>query len=413
MSDSTSAVVELRPIDDIDRAIVGLSARINAATYELLVLIRQFDERAGWLRWGFPNCAEWLHWRCDIGMNASREKVRVAHALKALPRVSGKFANGALSYSKVRALTRVATPANEEELVRYALKTTTQRVEERCAEIRCGTELSTADADRAFARRALTTWQNRARGTTTFTIELPDETAQLVEKALDRSRDDVIASRPEFAAESWAAKQADAFVEVIRSFLSGSKQDAAASDNYLVTVHVDHAALANGEGRSGLPVESVRRLCCDGHTVTLVEGGNGEPLSVGRKTRAVPKAIMRALRARDRSCRFPGCRNHRYVDAHHIEHWANGGETSLDNLVLLCSKHHRLVHEGGFRIDRDYRDRWCFYRPDGIAVPQHGYRVEDMTDDDIGEIAGAVNNPPRGGFLSGPEKPPRSASPPG
>jgi hypothetical protein len=115
MSDSTANVVDLIPIDDLDQAIVGLTTKINRATYELLVLIRQFDERVGWLRWGFDNCRDWLHWRCDLSLNAAREKVRVAHALKLLPDISATFATGDLTYSKVRALTRVANSSNEKQ----------------------------------------------------------------------------------------------------------------------------------------------------------------------------------------------------------------------------------------------------------------------------------------------------------
>ena len=118
--------INLVPIDDLDRAIVTLSARINAETYELLVLIREFDERAGWLKWGLGNCAEWLHYRCDYSMNAAREKVRVAHALKPLPEVAAAFSKGELSYSKVRALTRVASTHNEEDLLSFAVKATTR-----------------------------------------------------------------------------------------------------------------------------------------------------------------------------------------------------------------------------------------------------------------------------------------------
>src|SRR5690606_33695079 len=129
-------------IDELDRAIVNLAGRINAATFDLLVLIRRFDERAGWLAWGFQSCAEWLHWRCDISLSAAREKVRVAHALKTLPAIGRAFAEGALSYSKARALTRVAGPANEDELLSFALRTTAARVEERCRELRCGTPAS-------------------------------------------------------------------------------------------------------------------------------------------------------------------------------------------------------------------------------------------------------------------------------
>jgi hypothetical protein len=128
-------------IDDLDRAIVTLAGRINAATYDLLVLIRRFDERAGWLGWGFENCAEWLHYRCDISRSAAREKVRVAHALKTLPSIGRAFAEGTLSYSKVRALTRVAGPHNEDELLAFALTTTAARVEERCRSCAMGASI--------------------------------------------------------------------------------------------------------------------------------------------------------------------------------------------------------------------------------------------------------------------------------
>jgi hypothetical protein len=178
------------------------------------------------------------------------------------------------------------------------------------------------------------------------------------------------------------------------SYLTGhSEASSASSENYRspyrVTVHVDRSALADGRGRSGLPIESVRRLCCDGETVVIVEDEDGEPLNVGRKTRTVPKAIKRALWARDEGCVFPGCTHKRFVDAHHIQHWSAGGETSLGNLLLLCTRHHRLVHEGGFAIAKNYLDRWYFKRPDGHAVPRCGYRLEDTVDDDI-DATGAI-----------------------
>jgi hypothetical protein len=386
MIDTESASTRLLAIDELDRAIVALSTRMNSANYELLVLIRRFDERAGWLKWGFPNCAEWLHWRCDLSMSAAREKVRAAHALKVLPAIDKAFSVGELSYSKVRALTRAADRDNEEALLAYALKTTAARVEERCREIRCGTESSVGDANRAYAERSLTMRRDPVRGTMTITVELPFEAGELIDKALDRARDKVVSPAAEFAADSWQAQQADALVRIANAYLTGKREaSTGASGNYQVTVHVDQSALTNGQGRSGLPVESVRRLACDSETVVIVENDRGEPLSVGRKTRTVPAAIKRALWARDRSCAFPGCRNKRFVDAHHVRHWSAGGETSLDNLMLLCSRHHRLVHEGRFQIDKDYRDRWIFKRPDGRAVPRCGYRAEDVIDEGADE----------------------------
>jgi hypothetical protein len=242
-----------------------------------------------------------------------------------------------------------------------------------------------------------------------ITVEVPLETGELIEKALDKVRDDSV-SHVEFVDESWSARQADAMVSMASAYLSGHDKQRSTSDDYLVTVHVDQSALANGNGRSSLPIESVKRLCCDGHAVVIGEDENGEPLNIGRKTRTVPTAIKRALRSRDKACSFPGCHHTRFVDAHHIEHWSNGGETNIDNLMLLCSQHHKLVHEGGFTIERDYQNRWFFKRPDGRAVPSCGYLSEDITDDDIGNVSRRAglrselfNNPPAGGLLSGVE----------
>ena len=408
MNSPDSPENRLLSIDELDRDIVNLAARINASTYELLVLVRQFDERAGWLKWGLANCTEWLHWRCDLSMSAAREKVRVAHALKTLPLIATAFADGELSYSKVRPLTRVARVDNEESLLTFALQTTASRVEERCRELRCGTTDSVTEANRSHANRSLRVHRDFDKGMMTITVEIPIETGELLEKALDRARDSTTAQTPELVNESWSAQQADALVTMASSYLSGNGESATCtSDNYQVTVHVDRSALANNDGRSSLPIESVKRLCCDGDAVVIVENEEGEPLSIGRKTRTVPTAIKRALRARDKGCVFPGCHHTRFVDAHHIQHWSAGGETSLDNLLLLCSRHHRLVHEDGFRIERDYQNHWFFKRPDGQAVPSCGYQVEDMLDDDIGdidystgELSRLINYPSAEGFLS-------------
>ena len=387
MKPADSLSEHLPDIDDLDRAIVNLAARINAANYEFLVLIRRFDERAGWLKWGFLNCADWLHWRCDLSIGTAREKVRVAHALKVLPAIATAFQFGKLSYSKVRALVRVARRDNEDELLAFAVNTTAARVEERCRELRCGMAASDVEANRAYARRSLTLRRDPERGTMNITVELPLEAGELIDKALDRARDDDLSRGAEFAEESWSARQADALVAIAKCYLGGNaKEPLGNAENYQVTVHVDQAALTECDGRSGLPIESVRRISCDSDKVVVLENADGEPLSVGRKTRTVPAAIKRALWARDKGCAFPGCCNRRFVDAHHVKHWSAGGETCLDNLMLLCSRHHRLVHEGGFSIQKDYLDCWMFKRPDGRAVPSCGYCPNDMIDDDIHSI---------------------------
>jgi len=369
-------------IDELDRAIVDLSARINATTYELLVLIREFDERAGFLQWGLSSCAEWLHWRCDLSLNAARERVRVTHALKCLPEMSDALARGVLSYSKARALTRVATRENEESLLRFALNTTAARVEERCRQMRNVRPESTDEARRIHEQRTLRVFRDRERGTMTLTVELPLEQGELICRALDKAVQDESGNGPEFADSSWHAQQADALVVLARSYLSGeSGVRSGSADTYQIIVHVDQTALNDAGGRADLPVEAIRRLSCDGSIVHMIDGEDGEPLNVGRKQRTVPPAIKRALWSRDRGCTFPGCTNTHFVDAHHVRHWSQGGETSLENTMLLCSAHHRLVHEGGYEIRRDCRDRWFFRRPDGRAVPVCGYRPEDVVEE--------------------------------
>jgi hypothetical protein len=378
---------ELTPIDVLDHNIHTICKHINAATYELLVMVREFDERAGWVQWTFQSCAEWLAWRCDLSMTTAREKVRVAHALKTLPAISESFAAGELSYAKVRALTRVANRDNEQALLKFALRTTATHVADRCRELRCGDASSLDTAARAFANRSLRIRRDRAREMMTITVDLPMDSGELVEKALDKAREDDSQDSPDLENASWLAKQADAFMNMVKASLSG---DSGSTNTHVVTIHVDQAALAGKGGRAGLPIESVKRLCCDSHAIIIGEDTSGEPLSIGRKSRIIPKAIERAVRFRDHDrCTFPGCTNRRFLNCHHVEHWCNGGETSADNLMLLCTRHHTLVHEGGFRIEKNYSDQWFFVKPDGVAVPSNGYHAR------ISE------NPPAGGFLVG------------
>ena len=305
-----SASNPLLPIDELGNAVVNRCARINAENYQLLTLIRQFDERLGWLSWGFANCSEWLHWKCDLSPQAAREKLRMAHALKDLPEISRVFAKGTLSYSKVRALTRVADASNEVELLAFAMTTTAARVEERCGQMRNTQSVSTHVANRTHGQRSLRQWHDRDRDVVVITVELPHEQGALVMKALDKAIEcGEPADGVEFTESSWVTQQADALVEVAKSYLSGGEDcKANTADQYQVVVHVDEKALTKGEGRSDLPLESVERLSCDGSVLSIVEDEKGEPLSVGRKQRTVPTGMKRALWSRsldeERAARF-------------------------------------------------------------------------------------------------------------
>src|SRR5690606_3008981 len=143
------------PIDRLDEEICRLACYMNAVNYRLLLLVRHFDDRFGWAKWGFSSCADWLAWRCGIGLSAAREKVRVAHALRDLPVTSKAFEEGRVSYSKVRALTRAADVASEKELLAHALEANAAQVEERCRQIRNAHRDSAEEARRAWQRRSL------------------------------------------------------------------------------------------------------------------------------------------------------------------------------------------------------------------------------------------------------------------
>ena len=219
----------------------------------------------------------------------------------------------------------------------------------------------------------------------TVTAELSIEMGELLCQALDKAVEAHPDPGPVFEEVSWTARQADALVAVARDYLSGgsSKSGVSTAESYRVVVHVDEAALRGEGGHSDLAVDTVKRLSCEGSVVEIVDDEHGEPLRVGRQQRTVPTALKRALWSRDRGCSFPGCTHTRFVDAHHVRHWANGGDTSLENTMLLCSSHHRLVHEGGYDICKDHLGRWYFRRLDGRAIPAHGYQPDDVIDDGI------------------------------
>ncbi len=182
--------------------------------------------------------------------------------------------------------------------------------------------------------------------------------------------------------DTFPQKRADALVLMSEHFLStmdDGLKPLSGGDKYQVIVHIDakvmdkasetHAWLEDGPG---ICIETARRLACDASMVTVVEDSEGNVLNVGRKTRTVPPSIRRALNLRDHCCRFPGCTS-RYVDAHHIQHWCDGGETSLDNLVLLCRYHHRLLHQKVYSITRDNQGGLMFMNPQNNEIKPNLY----------------------------------------
>ena len=214
------------------------------------------------------------------------------------------------------------------------------------------------------------------------------ELDDLADDAADGSAGPLDASEPSGSAEppmampAPAPSNAESLVAIAEHALARPPTGLAGGERNQVIVHIDVATLSTdspgptltGPGACavadgpGLAAETARRLACDCSLVPEVRDRDGRALDVGRRTRSIPPSIRRALSVRDGRCQFPGCERHRFVDAHHLVHWAHGGATSLDNLVLLCRHHHRLVHEGGFSVARDHDGRPRFRRPDGRLI---------------------------------------------
>jgi 5-methylcytosine-specific restriction endonuclease McrA len=323
-----------------------------------------------------------------LDLGAARERVRVARALGTLPLLAQALARGELSYAKVRALTRVATPETEERLLNVGRAGTAAHVErivrgwrrvDRIAEAR--------ETARQHACRALHVQQDDD-GTVVLRGRLTPEAGALFLRALDAAREQLYQKArreeatmgptdPPAEPPTVAQQRADALELLAETALHHGIDPGTPGERYQVVVHVDAAALADPdqpgqyvlEDGARVSAETSRRLACDASRVVMRHAPDGRLLEVGARTRTIPPALRRALHQRDRTCRFPGC-GLPFGQGHHVRHWAQGGPTTLSNLALLCRRHHRAVHEEGYQIDRQPHGSFQFQRPNGRPLPE-------------------------------------------
>jgi hypothetical protein len=357
---SGASMMTREQLDTLASQIADLSLRIDVAKHSLLTHLRTFDAQEGWAGSGFVSTASWLAWRIDIGSAAAREHVRVARALGELPLTDAAFAAGQLSFSKVRAITRAAMAETEQDFLDIAMHATAAQIEKLTAaykRTRIDPSEPTSDL-RRFVRRADT-----PSGMVRIEIQLPPEQANVLWQAMSAAldgcrREDQDASaetpRPPRTVDPIAlqAERADAMVSVAQAYMQQSSRTF--GTGYELVVMTTKDQLEHGPGGVGgflrdgtpVPLHIARMLACDCTRVNVDTSESGELLDVGRARRTIPSAIGRALWLRDGGCRVPGCGRNHHLHAHHIEAWADGGETSTSNLVLLCPSHHTLVHEG-------------------------------------------------------------------
>jgi hypothetical protein len=357
---------------DGEMAVVGeriaeAAALIDSATGALLADVRAFDAGEGWAAQGALSCAHWLSWRVGLDLGAAREKVRVARALGELKQIDEALRRGEVSYSKVRAMTRVAKAENERALLELARASTAAQLEKACRLYR----QQTAPTKEVLEQSRYVRVRECDDGMVLLQVKVTADEAALVLEACRVSAE--------------TGNAAEGLMVMAERAVRGASGDEAGQSKppVEVVVHVDAATLAgHTETSHGVSAETSRRLLCDCGVVPVLEDSAGRVIDAGKKRRTVSASLRRALTVRDGGCRFPSCTNRR-VDAHHLHHWLDGGETTLDNTALLCRRHHRLVHEERFTVDRSADGSLTFHDPHGQAVPPTGLREPRVPADGI------------------------------
>jgi hypothetical protein len=395
----------------VESEITSLAGHLAAGTCRFLELLAVFDTGGGWHGTGMQTCAQWLSWKCGLSSGTARDQLRVAHALDGLPAVRAAFAAGRLSYSKARALTRVATPDDEAALVQTATACTASQLDRLCAGI--AKARSNEEVIEQAARASFTTrWE--ADGTLRLSGRLSAEDGAVLLAALAAVRPDPVSDtdtsatagthpadaatvgvspnvdRPDAAARA-AHSDAAALVGLAEHALSDPPAAVGTSPIRLV-VHT--SAELFSAGIPALPV-TTKRVSAETPTVAVLDAGpHIPPLPLGPDTlrrlacqalvepashpdTEPPTAVQhrfasarqrRALLQRDGGCVFTGCRRRRGLQAHHLVPWHDHGPTTMANLALICEHHHRLVHEGGWRLRPRPDYGFDAVRPDGHVL---------------------------------------------
>ncbi|ONH52535.1 HNH endonuclease [Frankia sp. CcI49] len=379
------------PVADLETAICQWAGRIAAATCTWLGLLAVFDRRSGWSGIGMRSCAHWLSWRCGLSPRTAREHLATAHALERLPAIRAAFAAGTLSYSKVRAITRVARPETEQTWLNHAVHCTAGALENL---VRAYRQRSADPDDRARTRAARrVSWRTDEDGMVHLTAVLPaDEGAQLI-AAIEAARDSLTTTEtgtaetgtaepgttesttePQPGPESDRQRDADGLVALAESFQHHGAPGLVHPTHTLV-LHLGPADLRPDATATGsttpatLPPAVLQRLGCDSLVQAMLVDPHGNPLRLGRRHRFPTSRLRTAVQARDRgTCQYPGCDHTRWLNIHHLTGWADGGRTDLDNLTLVCGTHHRHLHDEGIVLRRTPDGTITALLPDGRTL---------------------------------------------
>ena len=398
-----TVVPDAVPLDQLAERITSGAVRLAAATAAWLRLVAEFDEREGWRGVGITSCAHWLAWKCALTPGTARQHVRVARAMRGLPLIAAAFETGELSYSKVRALTRVAEQGTEAELVEFARHATASQVERTVRAWRRADEVGSG----RLADRRRFAWWTEDDGMVTVQVRMEAEHGAAFLAAIeslaerDARRERAARKRPTSPVDGGPdhSEVVPLAVTTERRCRAMTQLAAAAADadrragdppRREVVVVVDAAVLADDEaagrahleGGPALSPAQARRLACDAAVTAVVTDG-AQVLAQGRARRYATRAQRRALLMRDGGCARPGCEETRVerLHAHHLRSWLSGGRTDVSNMVLLCDVDHGLVHDLDLRLSRP-GGRLVAAAPDG----QHLWQARD----DAGRFRGTA-----------------------
>ncbi|MFM8311562.1 MAG: HNH endonuclease signature motif containing protein [Ilumatobacteraceae bacterium] len=421
--DTCPPLDEPRSVADLADSLCAGAANLTAYEYRWLRDLAEFDRRRGWLQWEQASCAAWLSWQVGLDARSAREKVRVARALAEMPHVAAAMERGHLCYSKVRAITRVATPATEESLVDMALVSTTAQLERIVAGTRRALAAVNGDAAQRWAGRRLdhridddgmvmVSIRLTADDAAVFLAAVEQFVAEVepAERLLDSARSTAVdvgesesagseqavsaTGRAMFTSERVpvAARRADAAVALAQAAVSSGTSIAAQASlaaQPLVTLHVDcrastpavvHVNRCEPESVEcsvdapqalspvSVGVVAAGRHCCDAMVEVATHHADGS-VTMSPRVGVVRGRQRRAVLARDRHCQFPGCTRSAGVEIHHLVHRAHGGGNEADNLVVLCRFHHHRLHDERWSTRRT-SGGLVFSSPDGRVVGQ-------------------------------------------
>jgi hypothetical protein len=379
-------MVGMGEVSELERELLECAADVHAATARLAAKLAEFDAAREWEGHGIQSIGHWGDVNLGVPSRLGNELASVAARLGALPLLWAAFAEGALSLDKVRAAASIATAETDAKFTSLARAASVAQFQRICAAYRRLAGSDDPDAEAGEQQRQVrrgVSWREIDDGFVRLVAVLDADEAALVaaaiggrvEEAWRRGRPDDDDTDAETCAPDLAARRADALVELATEGLVAGPDPIVQAERVAVHVHVD-ADVLSGDRPDGVceidgigPVSPtlVRRLLCDCQ-VSVVGDFPHASIDLGRSQRTVNRRQRRALQRRDRGCRFPGCGMRRYLHAHHVVPWEDDGPTDLDNLMLVCPAHHRLFHEGQYRIDVHGGGKFTFRWPDGRAI---------------------------------------------